>query len=182
MPYLPSLARPFGAKRFDAGVDRKSLAGMLFRRTDMSEHGVERGHIRCQVEFTTMWPADPVVRCEINVDGVIDISTAPKLRDLLVNTIDNGTLHLTVDIDDVEFLDASGLGVLVGASKRIRAGGGSLKLICSNQRLLQIFQITGLAKAFGLPTSIRAPIVTPAPKAHDREGRLPSDPSRSAIC
>ncbi|MBK5217270.1 MAG: STAS domain-containing protein [Propionibacteriales bacterium] len=128
----------------------------------MSEHGAQPGLLPCQVQFTNKSPADQVVSCEIDVDGVIDIATATELRDILVNTIDNGTVHLTIDIDDVEFLDASGLGVLVGASKRIRAEGGSLKLICSNERLLQIFRITGLAKAFGLPSSIHSTIAVQA--------------------
>ena len=161
MPYLPSLVSPFGAKRFDAGVDRKKLAD-IFRRPDVSEQEAQPGQLRCQVQFANRSPADQVASCDIDVDGVIDIATATELRDILVNTIDNGTVHLTIDIDDVEFLDASGLGVLVGASKRIRAEGGSLSLICSNKRLLQIFRITGLTKAFGLPSSIRPTIAAQA--------------------
>ena len=150
MPYVPSLVRPSGARRFDAGVDRKKLAD-IFRRTGLSEQGAQPGQLRCQVQFANKSPADQIARCEIDIDGVIDIAAATELRDILVNTIDEGTVHLTIDIDDVEFPDASGLGVLVGASRRIRAAGGSLSLICSNDRLLQIFRITGLAKSFGLP-------------------------------
>ena len=100
-----------------------------------------------------------MVGCTINIDGIIDISTTPKLRDLLVNTIDSGSRQLIVNIDGVEFLDASGLGILVGALQRTRAEGGSLRLVCTNKRLLKIFQIAGLEKAFGLPTSI--PVVLP---------------------
>jgi anti-sigma B factor antagonist len=48
----------------------------------------------------------------------------------------------------VEFLDSTGLGVLVGGLKKVRAHDGSLQLVCSQERLLKIFRITGLAKVF----------------------------------
>lgn len=92
---------------------------------------------------------------EIEVLGDIDISSAPALRDRLVNLIDSGCRNLKLDIRRVEFLDTSGLGVLVGAMQRIRANGGSLELIGTSQRLLRIFAITGLDQAFGVPASAR---------------------------
>ena len=154
MPYLPSLTNPFGARGSDVGVDRKNLTDALFRRTDVREQVAKHEQLRFQVGSTGISHADSMVGCRINIDGIIDISTAPKLRDLLVNTIDSGSRHIIVDIDGVEFLDASGLGILVGALQRTRTEGGSLRLVCTNKRLLKIFQIAGLEKAFGLPTSI----------------------------
>lgn len=99
---------------------------------------------------------DPHDDCEMAVSGDIDISTAPALRDKLVNLIDSGCRSLKIDVQRVEFLDASGLGVLVGAMQRIRANGGSLELIGTSQRLIRIFAITGLDKAFGVPASVRS--------------------------
>ena len=51
-------------------------------------------------------------------------------------------------MEAVEFLDSTGLGVLVGGLKKVRAHDGSLQLICTQDRLLKIFRITGLAKVF----------------------------------
>ena len=51
-------------------------------------------------------------------------------------------------MEDVEFLDSTGLGVLVGGLKKVRAHDGSLQLVCTQDRLLKIFRITGLAKVF----------------------------------
>ena len=48
----------------------------------------------------------------------------------------------------MEFLDSTGLGVLVGGLKKVRAHDGSLRLVCNQDRLLKIFRITGLAKVF----------------------------------
>jgi anti-sigma B factor antagonist len=41
-------------------------------------------------------------------------------------------------------------GVLVGGLKRVRAHDGSLNLVCTQQRILKIFRITGLTEVFGI--------------------------------
>ena len=58
------------------------------------------------------------------------------------------SLKLVIDMEAVEFLDSTGLGVLVGGLKKVRAHDGSMRLICNQERLLKIFRITGLAKVF----------------------------------
>ena len=90
----------------------------------------------------------------IEVGGEIDVYTAPRLREVAVEAIDAGHRQLIVDIERVEFLDSTGLGVLVGALKRVRAEGGTLDIVCTHDRLLKIFQITGLDKVFGLHASV----------------------------
>lgn len=90
----------------------------------------------------------------IEVGGEIDVYTAPKLRESLVNAVESGHQQLIVDVEKVDFLDSTGLGVLVGALKRVRAEGGSLDIVCTHERLLKIFEITGLDKVFGLHTSV----------------------------
>ena len=51
-------------------------------------------------------------------------------------------------------LDSTGLGVLVGGLKRVRAHDGSLDLVCTQERILKIFRITGLTKVFGIHDSV----------------------------
>jgi anti-sigma B factor antagonist len=84
----------------------------------------------------------------IAVGGEIDVYTAPKLRDKITELVADGVYDLIVDMEAVEFLDSTGLGVLVGGLKKVRAHEGSLQLICTQDRLLKIFRITGLAKVF----------------------------------
>ncbi|HWL98905.1 MAG TPA: anti-sigma factor antagonist [Nocardioidaceae bacterium] len=86
----------------------------------------------------------------IEVGGEIDVYTAPKLRECIVDLVNRGNYHLVVDMEDVEFLDSTGLGVLVGGLKRVRAHDGSLRLVCTQERLLKIFRITGLTKVFAI--------------------------------
>ncbi|MFT4187043.1 MAG: STAS domain-containing protein [Aeromicrobium sp.] len=94
----------------------------------------------------------------IEVGGEIDVYTAPRLREAVVEAIDAGQRRLLIDIERVEFLDSTGLGVLVGALKRVRADDGTLDIVCTHERILKIFQITGLDKVFGLHTSVEAAV------------------------
>jgi anti-sigma B factor antagonist len=90
----------------------------------------------------------------IAVEGEIDIYTAPRLRDLLIDLVSQGNYQLVVNMQKVEFLDSTGLGVLVGGLNRVRAHDGSLDLVCTRERILKIFQITGLTKVFGIHDTV----------------------------
>lgn len=90
----------------------------------------------------------------IEVGGEIDVYTAPSLREAVVEAVDDGYFQLIIDVENVAFLDSTGLGVLVGALKRVRSEDGSLDIVCTHERLLKIFQITGLDKVFGLYGSV----------------------------
>jgi len=86
----------------------------------------------------------------IDIRGEIDMYTAPRLRELLIDLVSKGSYQLVVNLDKVGFLDSTGLGVLVGALRRVRAHDGSLDLVCTQQRILKIFRITGLTEVFGI--------------------------------
>ncbi|MBV9098279.1 MAG: anti-sigma factor antagonist [Frankiaceae bacterium] len=93
-------------------------------------------------------------RTVVTVGGEIDVYTAPKLREQIVDLVGGGAYHLVVDMEAVEFLDSTGLGVLVGGLKRVRAHEGSLRLVCTQERILKIFRITGLTKVFPIHASV----------------------------
>lgn len=90
----------------------------------------------------------------VAVGGEVDVYTAPKLREKISELVGNGTFELVIDLEGVEFLDSTGLGVLVGGLKKVRAHDGSMRLVCSQDRLLKIFRITGLAKVFDIHSSL----------------------------
>src|SRR5690348_8194883 len=76
----------------------------------------------------------------IAVGGEIDVYTAPKLREKLISLVEAGSYQLIVDMEGVEFLDSTGLGVLVGGLKRVRAHDGWIDLVCTQSRILRIFR------------------------------------------
>ena len=86
----------------------------------------------------------------IDVQGEIDMYTAPRLRELLIDLVSTGSCQLVVNLDKVGFLDSTGLGVLVGGLRRVRAHDGSLDLVCTREPILKIFRVTGLTEVFGI--------------------------------
>ena len=90
------------------------------------------------------------------VGGEEDVYTAPQLREGLLELIDAGVEHVVVDLGGVDFLDSTGLGVLVGALKRLRTVGGSFGLVFDREPLLKIFRITALDQVFPLYPTVDA--------------------------
>jgi anti-sigma B factor antagonist len=117
--------------------------------------GTSAGGFTVDLSLTTRAEGDRTV---VKVDGEIDVYTAPKLREQLVDLVNAGKYHLVVDMEGVEFLDSTGLGVLVGGLKRVRAHDGSLRLVCTQERILKIFRITGLTKVFPIHETVDAAV------------------------
>jgi anti-sigma B factor antagonist len=103
----------------------------------------------------------------LEVGGEVDVYTAPRLRERLVELVDGGARHVVVDLGRVDFLDSTGLGVLVGALKRLRAAGGTFGLVCAKEPLLKIFRITALDQVFPIFPSVEA-------ASEDRDGSGPA--------
>jgi anti-sigma B factor antagonist len=93
-------------------------------------------------------------RTVVEVGGEIDVYTAPVLRERLNDLVGEGHHHLVVDMQGVDFLDSTGLGVLVGGLKRVRAHDGSLHLVCTQEKILKVFRITGLTKVFPIHSTV----------------------------
>ena len=92
----------------------------------------------------------------VDVKGEIDVYTAPKLREKLIELVSEGSHNVVVNLEGVDFLDSTGLGVLVGALKRVKAHEGTLALVCTQDKILKIFKITGLTKVFPIHDSVEA--------------------------
>lgn len=90
------------------------------------------------------------------VKGEVDVYTAPRLRERLVHLVSQGIRRIVVDLQGVDFLDSTGLGVLVGGLKRARSHDGDLYLTCAQPRVLKVFEITGLTKVFEIHDSLDA--------------------------
>lgn len=80
--------------------------------------------------------------------GEIDVASAPMLREELIGLIGDERTRIVLDLTEVDFVDSTGLGVLVGALRRTRTAGGDLRLACTNARILKVLEITGLDSIF----------------------------------
>lgn len=79
--------------------------------------------------------------------GALDAVAVPEFRTAVVDLIDHGWHRLQLDLSELEFIDSSGLGLLVGILKRIEAtggGGGDLLLQRPSPAVTKVLAITGL--------------------------------------
>lgn len=79
----------------------------------------------------------------VMVEGEVDVYTAPKLREKLLPLCD-GKNQIKVNLAHVNYIDSTGLGVLIGAYKAQRQTAGKLIISGMNSRLSRLFKITGL--------------------------------------
>ena len=84
----------------------------------------------------------------IELGGEVDLYTAPEFKERMVQVIEQGKKQVVVDLTNATFIDSTTLGVLVGGVKRLRPAGGSLTIVCADQNICKIFEITGLDRVF----------------------------------
>jgi anti-sigma B factor antagonist len=80
----------------------------------------------------------------IAVRGEIDLFTAPALKEALGEAIEAHVDRIVVDLSETGFLDSTGLGVLIGALKRLRARDGRLTIVNVDESIAKTFEITSL--------------------------------------
>ena len=90
----------------------------------------------------------------MQVGGEIDVATAPRLREQLIKLVNEERFRIVVDLEEVDFIDSTGLGVLIGARKRVRTHDGDVKLVCTEPRIVKVFEITGLDQVFQIHSSV----------------------------
>ena len=93
-------------------------------------------------------------RVLLQTSGEVGLETATVFREHLLEPIAAGRYHLVIDMLGVTFVDSAGLGVLVGALKRVRAHEGSIRLVCTEPEILKLFQVTGLTKVFPIHATV----------------------------
>jgi anti-anti-sigma factor len=82
----------------------------------------------------------------ISVRGELDLSTAPDLEGPLEETLDGGEGSILIDLSDCEFIDSTGIALIVRAWQRLDSGenGRSLVICTGNEQVRRVLEITGL--------------------------------------
>ena len=86
----------------------------------------------------------------INVRGEIHVQTAPRFAERLSAAIDKGNRAIVLDLSGVEFIDSTGLSVLLTGLRRVTQVHGRMALVCANPTVLRLFQITSLDETFDI--------------------------------
>lgn len=97
---------------------------------------------------------DDLLICRVK--GEIDLYNARILKDKVNEFIDDhdGIHNLVLDIMSVKYIDSTGLGILIGIKRRVTENGGNLALVLTEERIIQLFSITGLSNIFSIVSSI----------------------------
>lgn len=90
----------------------------------------------------------------LDVEGEVDLSTAPALRARIDEAIAGGSRRMVVSLERVTFMDSSGLSVLVSAFKAMREAGGRIALVCVEPSIAKIFTITGLDRILSIHPTV----------------------------
>lgn len=94
----------------------------------------------------------------VTVVGEVDMATAPRLRRALVEAIGDGNGGVVVDLGGVDFLDSTGLGVLLGAVKRLRNTGGAFALAHAAPQVAHVFEVTRLVEILPLHDTVESAV------------------------
>ena len=87
-------------------------------------------------------------KATVRVRGELDIATADQAYAYLRDVVDNQDGPVTMNLAELTFCDAAGLGVLARVARYARRSGHSLKLTAARPSLLRIMHITGMDEAF----------------------------------
>jgi anti-sigma B factor antagonist len=88
--------------------------------------------------------------------GSLDLATAPSLRAALIEAANEGKHDIIVDLTELEFLDSTGLGALIGAHRRALENSGRVRLIVREGPIQRLLNITGLMRIFAVYASLDA--------------------------
>lgn len=97
---------------------------------------------------------DEAGRTIVAATGEVDVYTAPVLDDALSTVVSGGATRVVVDLSGVDFLDSTGLSVLVKALKRVRDADGALDVVVTAERVNKVFRITGLDQVIPVHASL----------------------------
>ena len=87
---------------------------------------------------------------EIKPIGEVDIYTSPELKNQIFALIEERSSDIIIDGESLEYIDSTGLGVLMSIYKKMQENSLNLKIIYLRPNIYKLFDITGLNKVFNI--------------------------------
>ncbi len=84
----------------------------------------------------------------VTLTGEVDIYTAPRLKEHMLELFAAGVHDMVVDLSAVTFIDSTALGVLIGGVRRVSDHGGTMALVVATRPVERILKVTGLDQVF----------------------------------
>ena len=80
------------------------------------------------------------------VEGELDIATAPRLISVLNRAVQEALRSLVVDLSEVDFMDSTGLALLINAHRRLTRRSKGFAVVCPPGPLRRVFEITDMVE------------------------------------
>jgi anti-anti-sigma factor len=84
------------------------------------------------------------------VRGELDLATSPELEQQLERVWESGNEHLVIDLRQLEFMDSTGLSIIVKAHQRLSEEGRQLSLVRGSQQVQRLLDLTGVSERLQL--------------------------------
>ncbi|CDQ40901.1 MULTISPECIES: STAS domain-containing protein [Virgibacillus] len=91
----------------------------------------------------------------VNLAGEIDAYTAPELKEALLPLTKQSGHLVEVDLEQVNYMDSTGLGIFISALKSTKENNSQMTLVNIQDRVLRLFKITGLDEIMDINSAIR---------------------------
>jgi anti-sigma B factor antagonist len=82
----------------------------------------------------------------VSVEGELDIATAPRLISVLNRAVQEALRSLVVDLSRVDFMDSTGLALLINAHRRLTRRSKGFAVVCPPGPLLRVFEVTDMVE------------------------------------
>jgi len=98
--------------------------------------------------MTTYSRTDSGEETILRIEGTLDAATAPDLRTVVDQIVDEGRMNITLELSSLRLIDSSGVGVIVMLFKRVRANGGQVRIQGLRDQPRAIFRLLRLDRVF----------------------------------
>ena len=86
----------------------------------------------------------------VRFEGNLDTNTAPEAQERLDELVAQGAEKVLVDFSDLDYISSAGLRVLLATAKKLRGGGGNIRLCSLNETVAEVFEISGFSTIFAV--------------------------------
>ncbi|KAF5040024.1 Anti-sigma-B factor antagonist [bioreactor metagenome] len=87
---------------------------------------------------------------EVKPIGEVDIYTSPDLKNKVFELIENKKLNMVINGEKLEYIDSTGLGILMSIYKKMQENSLNIKILNLKPNIYKLFDITGLSKVFDI--------------------------------
>ena len=82
----------------------------------------------------------------VKVSGEIDLHTCPELSKVLQGVLERNTLSVVLNLEEVSYIDSTGLGVIAFAARQLSTRDGKIFTVCTQPHIRKVFELSGLHK------------------------------------